>query len=97
MGLSSRDIDVKFQNTPFFFLEPTPLECLIDPVRSHQKISLAELFNRERRLEMKLRKDLQPGNPFPDFKLPDQDGMVQKLSDLMGGWPTILVFWRGTY
>ncbi len=46
---------------------------------------------------MKIREDLQPGNPFPDFELPDQDGAVRKLSELMGGWLTILVFWRGQY
>ncbi|MCZ6633944.1 MAG: hypothetical protein O7G87_11105 [bacterium] len=46
---------------------------------------------------MKLREDLQPNNPFPNFELPDQDGTVQNLSDRMGNWPTILVFWRGSY
>lgn len=46
---------------------------------------------------MKIREDLKPDNPFPDFELPDQDGTVQRLSDLMGRWPTILVFWRGAY
>jgi peroxiredoxin Q/BCP len=46
---------------------------------------------------MKIRQDLKPGNLFPDFELPDQDGLPHRLSDLMGGWPTIVVFWRGGY
>jgi len=46
---------------------------------------------------MKIHEDLKPGNIFPDFELPDQDGEVIKLSELMGGWPTIIVFWRGQY
>ncbi len=46
---------------------------------------------------MKIREDLQLGKAFPDFELPDQDGAVRKLSELMGGCPTILVFWRGQY
>ena len=46
---------------------------------------------------MKIRADLKPGNPFPNFELPDQEGVVRKLGELMDGWPTILVFWRGRY
>ena len=36
--------------------------------------------------KMKIRKDLKPANIFPDFEIPDQDGEVTKLSELMGGW-----------
>ena len=44
-----------------------------------------------------MRDDLQPGNPFPDFELPNQDGTLVKLSDLMDGWPTAVVFVRGHF
>ncbi|MCZ6678790.1 MAG: hypothetical protein O7E52_16270 [Candidatus Poribacteria bacterium] len=46
---------------------------------------------------MKIREDLKPGNIFPDFERPDQNGITRKLSDLMREWPTIVVFWRGQY
>ena len=46
---------------------------------------------------MKIREDLKPGNLFPDFERPDHEGIGRKLSELMGKWPTILVFWRGCY
>ncbi len=44
-----------------------------------------------------MREDLKPGNPFPDFRLPNQDGTEVSLSDLMGGWPVVLTFNRGNY
>lgn len=44
-----------------------------------------------------VREDLRPGNTFPDFALPDTGGKVVRLSELMGGWPTILIFERGNY
>ena len=46
---------------------------------------------------MKIREDLKPGNAFPDFALPDHDGVERSLRQIHGGWPTILVFWRGRY
>ena len=46
---------------------------------------------------MKIREDLKPGAAFPEFELPDQRGTVRTLTELMAGWPTILVFWRGGY
>ncbi len=46
---------------------------------------------------MKIREDLKPGNLFPDIERPDQDGVRRKLGDLMQGWPTVVVFWRGRY
>ena len=44
-----------------------------------------------------MREDLKPGNPFPDFRLPNQDGTEVSLSELMGGWPVVLTFNRGNY
>ena len=46
---------------------------------------------------MKIRPDLIPGNKFPNFELPDQDGEMQKLSQLMRGFPTAIVFYRGVW
>ena len=47
---------------------------------------------------MKIREDLMiSGNKIPNFERPDQDGITRTLEDLMRGWPTILVFWRGAY
>ena len=46
---------------------------------------------------MKIREDLKHSNIFPDFERPDQDGVIRGLEDLMRGWPTVLVFWRGVY
>ena len=44
-----------------------------------------------------MRDDLSPENTFPDFELPDHDGRPVRLSALMGGWPTAVVFVRGHY
>ncbi len=41
--------------------------------------------------------DLKVGNMFPDFELPDQKGESQKLSKLIRGFPTVLIFSRGYY
>jgi len=35
------------------------------------------------------------GKRFPDIELPDQDGQVVKLSELVGKFPFILSFYRG--
>ncbi len=40
---------------------------------------------------------LRPGRVFPDFELPDHDGRPARLSSLVGGWPTALIFIRGHY
>ncbi len=41
--------------------------------------------------------DLKVGNRFPDFELPDQDEKAQRLSKLIRGFPTVLIFSRGYY
>ena len=41
--------------------------------------------------------DLRPGRAFPDIELPNADGEPTKLSRLMVGFPTIVVFSRGYY
>ena len=44
-----------------------------------------------------MRDDLRPGKVFPDIELPDQDKELVKLSSLMRGFATALVFSRGWY
>jgi peroxiredoxin len=44
-----------------------------------------------------MRDNLRPGQRFPDIELPDHDGEPTKLSSLMGGFPTVVVFSRGYY
>lgn len=44
-----------------------------------------------------MRSDLETGNQFPDFELPDQDNKVWRLSQLLRGFPGALVFNRGHY
>lgn len=41
--------------------------------------------------------DLQVGNKFPNFELPDHNGERRKLSQLVRGFPTVLVFSRGYF
>ena len=38
---------------------------------------------------------LAPGDPLPDFELPDHAGNLRRLSDLVAGDPTVLHFYRG--
>jgi len=41
--------------------------------------------------------ELKIGNKFPDFELPDQTGTLRKLSQLLRGFPGVLIFGRGYY
>lgn len=47
--------------------------------------------------DLPMRSDLQVGNKFPNFELPDHNGEMQKLSQLVRGFPTVLIFSRGYY
>ena len=59
---------------------------------------LAALARNERGdMDYPMHPDLKVGNTFPDFELPDQDGKSQKLSKLIRGFPTVLIFSRGYY
>jgi peroxiredoxin len=44
-----------------------------------------------------MHQDLRPGEQFPDVELPNQDKEVVRLSGIMRGFPTIVVFSRGYY
>ena len=41
--------------------------------------------------------ELEIGNKFPDFELPDQAGTLRNLSHLLRGFPGTLSFCRGYY
>ena len=44
-----------------------------------------------------MRENLRPGERFPDIELPSESGKLTKLSSLMRGFPTVVVFSRGYY
>ena len=44
-----------------------------------------------------MRSDIVPGNPLPDYELPDHTGTLRKLSELQGDDPLILTLARGHY
>ncbi len=48
-------------------------------------------------MDYQMHAELKVGNTFPDFELPDQDGELRKLSELIRGFPTVLIFSRGYY
>lgn len=48
-------------------------------------------------MQYPMRADLNVGRKFPNIELPDQTGTMQKLSQLMRGFPTALVFSRGYF
>jgi peroxiredoxin len=42
-------------------------------------------------------KNLQPGDTFPDFELPDENGVLHRLSELQGSNPMVLQLGRGEH
>src|SRR6059036_1028660 len=44
-----------------------------------------------------MRSDIVPGGTFPDYELPDQDGVTRRLSELQGDDPLILTLARGHF
>jgi peroxiredoxin len=44
-----------------------------------------------------MRSDVNPGNTFPDYELPDHESIPRRLSDLQGDDPMILTLARGHY
>ena len=44
-----------------------------------------------------MRADLVPGRRFPDLSLPDQGEVVRSLSELAGGDPLVVHFYRGWF
>jgi AhpC/TSA family len=51
--------------------------------------------HRNRQVEVSMIPDLSPGNRFPDLELADHAGNQRRLSELTGGDPLILNFYRG--
>jgi peroxiredoxin len=44
-----------------------------------------------------MRADITPGATFPDYDLPDQDGVTRRLSDIQGNDPMVVVLSRGRF
>ena len=44
-----------------------------------------------------MRPNLRSGEEFPDIELPNHEGEPTKLSNLIGGFPIVVVFSRGAY
>jgi peroxiredoxin len=44
-----------------------------------------------------MRDDLEVGTKFPDFELPDHTETPRKLSELLGDYPGVLIFDRGSF
>ena len=44
-----------------------------------------------------MRADLNLGSQFPDFELSDQSKRKWKLSEILGGFPGVLTFIRGSF
>ena len=42
-------------------------------------------------------KNLKPGDTFPDFELPDENGVMYRLSDLQGSNPMVVQLGRGEH
>jgi peroxiredoxin len=42
-------------------------------------------------------KDIGPGDAFPDFELPDERGVMHRLSELQGGNPMVVQLGRGEH
>src|ERR1700722_16549755 len=45
----------------------------------------------------RMRSDIAVGAGFPDYQLPDQDGVLRRLSDLQGANPMVLHLSRGGF
>ena len=48
-------------------------------------------------MDLPMRADLKAGNQFPNFELPDHTGTLRKLSQLLHGFPGVLIFSRGYF
>ena len=48
-------------------------------------------------MDYPMRADLKIGVQFPDFELPDVSKRHKKLSEILGGFPGVLIFIRGTF
>jgi peroxiredoxin len=48
-------------------------------------------------MDFPMREDLRVGRQFPDFELPDVSKRNRKLSEILGGFPGVLIFIRGSF
>lgn len=52
---------------------------------------------RDTDVRLPMREDLRVGSPFPDFELPEVSGRMRTLSRLLGDYPGVLHFSRGSF
>jgi len=62
-----------------------------------ERITLRDLYTVLGAKICVMRADLKPGAKFPDIELPDWQGKMQKLSDIQGPDPMVVVFYRGLF
>jgi peroxiredoxin len=48
-------------------------------------------------MDYPIRADLKIGKKFPDFELPDVSKQNRWLSDILAGFPGVLIFIRGSF
>jgi peroxiredoxin len=48
-------------------------------------------------MDIPMRDDLKIGQPFPDFELPDVNKRKRRLSEILSGFPGVLIFIRGSF
>lgn len=66
----------------------------LNGVAGHEQLSAAAPPPCWRKMEAMI-PELAPGNRFPDVGLPDHSGHRRRLSELAGGDPLVLNFYRG--
>lgn len=57
--------------------------------------SAHRICQRSFEVDLPMRDDLEVGNRFPNFELPDHEGTQHRLSHLLRGFPGALIFDRG--
>jgi peroxiredoxin len=58
---------------------------------------MEDLLELEQERTYPMRADLQNGAQFPNIELPDHSGELRKLSNLLRGFPGVLIFSRGYF
>ena len=61
------------------------------------RINQVLFSERNEEMDLPMRADLKAGNQFPNFELPDHTGTLRKLSQLLHGFPGVLIFSRGYF
>jgi peroxiredoxin len=71
--------------------------CLVNQSGEHPKSWLNGYNTRTTQLRLNMRSDIEVGAGFPNYELPDQNGVSRRLSDLQGSNPMVLHLSRGGF